>query len=70
MEITIFNRGYDYWKSLIIRGTEQNVLTPHDVTMLDIASQYCLFEKVTSISPKQAKAIEEIRLKLEENGIV
>lgn len=69
LEIAIFNRGYDYWKSLIARGSEQNVLTPHDVTMLDIASQYCLFEKVTSISSKQAKAIEEIRLKLEENGI-
>lgn len=69
LEIDIFNSGYNYWQALKQKGTEQQVLTPYDISMLDLALNYCLFEKVKSISITQAKAISSIKNKLEENGI-
>lgn len=69
IEVEIFNLGYDFWQSLKQRGDEQKVLNYHESQMLELASNYCLFEKVKQISSKQAKEIGEIKNKLEECGI-
>lgn len=67
-EISIFNKGSDYWKSLIERGQSQFVLSNADVKTLNIAIKYCEFI-YTELTSKQIKDIILVAKKLQENGI-
>ena len=67
-ELSIFNKGADYWKSLIERGTKQEVLSPADVNTLNNAVKYCEFV-YTELSSKQIKDIILVSKMLKENGI-
>lgn len=67
-EVGIFTKGAQYWKNMIAKGTEQMVLKPGEVQMLEIAIKYCngLYVQLTKY---QLKEIERISLMLKENGI-
>lgn len=67
-EIGIFQKGSAYWETLIKKGTEQKVLNPYDVEMLQNAVKYCNFVYI-QLSPRQIKAIGLAVEKLAENGI-
>lgn len=67
-EISIFNKGVDYWKSLINRGTEQGVINKSDELALMNAVKFCEFI-YTSLSARQIKDIVNVTKKLQENGI-
>lgn len=67
-EIAIFNRGADYWASIIERGKSQFVLTSADIFALNDAIKYCQM-KYTQLTKKQIKAVNEAIAKLKENGI-
>lgn len=67
-EIGIFNKGSVYWKSLLDRGTAQQVLDRVDVKALSDAIRYCDFV-YTELYPKQVAAIISTVNKLRENGI-
>lgn len=67
-ELSIFNKGSNYWKSLIERGTTQEVLSPSDINTLNVAVKYCDFV-YTELSSKQIKDIILVSKKLKENGI-
>ena len=67
-EIGIFQKGSAYWETLIKKGTEQKVLNPYDVEMLQNAIKYCNLV-YTQLSPRQIKAIGLAVEKLVENGI-
>ena len=67
-ELWIFNKGASYWESLIDRGTQQEVLTLADVSILKSAINYCngVYMQLTK---KQIKDIQAILGKLKENMI-
>lgn len=67
-ELWIFNQGASYWESLIDRGTQQEVLTLADVSILKSAINYCngVYMQLTK---KQIKDIQAILGKLKENMI-
>ena len=67
-ELWIFNQGASYWESLIDRGTQQEVLTLADVSILKAAINYCngVYMQLTK---KQIKDIQAILGKLKENMI-
>ena len=67
-EIAIFNKGVDYWSSMIERGKAQLVLNNADVFALKDAIKYCQMQ-YEQLSKKQIKAIEGAVAKLKENGI-
>lgn len=67
-EIGIFNKGADYWKSFIARGSAQEVLSYADIKALENAVNYCNFV-YTELTPKQIKEILGVVAKLAENGI-
>ncbi len=68
VEIQIFNLGSDYWKNVLNKGIEQNILTTKDVDLLNCAIKYC--EGLIRISPAQGDYIWKIKEKISENGIV
>ena len=67
-EIAIFNKGVQYWESLIDRGSTQQVLSKADEIALGDAIKYCQM-KYMQLSKKQIKAITNTIAKLKENGI-
>lgn len=67
-EIAIFNKGADYWSSMIERGKAQLVLNNADVFALKDAIKYCQMQH-EQLTKKQIKAIEGAVAKLKENGI-
>lgn len=67
IEVDIYNKGIDYWKELSEKGLTQKILSPRDCDLLYLAIDYC--RGISTISPKQAKAIWEIREKLSEYGV-
>lgn len=67
-EIGIFNKGSAYWKSLLERGTTQQVLDGADIKALSDAMKYCDFV-YTELYAKQVTAILKAVQKLRENGI-
>lgn len=66
-EITIFQLGPSYWDRIKNLGIEQKVLNEKDASIIDTAIRYC--NGLTTITPLQAKALIEIKEKLEENGV-
>lgn len=68
VEIQIFNLGSDYWKNVLNKGIEQNILNTKDVDLLNCAIKYC--EGLIRISPAQGDYIWKIKEKISENGIV
>ena len=67
-EIAIFNKGADYWASMIARGKAQTVLNNADIIALTDAIKYCNMQ-YTQLSKRQLKAITGALAKLKENGI-
>lgn len=67
-EITIFNKGADYWTSMIERGKIQLVLNNADIMALNDAIRYCQLQ-YTQLTKKQVKAITDVIAKLKENEI-
>jgi hypothetical protein len=67
-EIAIFNRGADYWISMIERGKAQLVLNSADILALNDAIKYCQMQYM-QLTKKQIKAITDTIEKLKENGI-
>lgn len=67
-EIAIFNKGADYWASMIEQGKAQYVLNNADVFALTDAIKYCQMQ-YTQLTKKQIKAITGAIAKLKENGI-
>ena len=67
-EIAIFQKGDDYWTSMIKRGKTQFVLNDADVFALMDAIKYCQMQ-YTQLSKKQIRAIINVVAKLKENGI-
>lgn len=67
-EISIFNKGIDYWSSIIERGKMQSVLNGADIMALTNAIKYCKLE-YTQLSKAQLKSIADVIEKLRENGI-
>jgi len=66
-EIDIFNIGENKWADLLKRGIEQKVLNHVEEEFIKVAMKYC--KTGFGCSPKQAKAIWEIKQKLNSNGI-
>ena len=62
-ELGIFNKGADYWKSLIERGTAQEVLSYGDKRALENAVNYCNLV-YTELSAKHIKEIGAVVTKL------
>lgn len=67
-EIGIFNKGSQYWKSIIERGERQEVLTAADINVLNDAIKYCN-QVYIELSKKQLKGIFAVVEKLRDNGI-
>lgn len=67
-EIAIFNKGSDYWTSMIERGKAQLILNSADIVALNDAIKYCQLQ-YTQLTKKQVKAITAVIEKLKENGI-
>ena len=67
-EIGIFNKGAEYWKSMIERGAAQEVLTYGDTKALENAVNYCNFV-YTELTVKQVKEILSVVSRLADNGI-
>lgn len=67
-EIAIFNKGADYWTSMIERGKAQFVLNNADVYALTDAIKYCQMQ-YTQLTKKQIRSITDAIAKLKENGI-
>lgn len=67
-EVGIFKKGSSYWKEVLKKGKDQEVLSPKDVLILETAIKYCDFV-YRSLSSKQVKEILEVVRKLKENGI-
>lgn len=68
VEVEIYKRGSDYWTKLRDKGIEQNLLSPKDIDLLNVAITCIKNEKIVTI--KQAQAIWLIRDKLAEGGVV
>jgi hypothetical protein len=68
VEIAIFNKGADYWASMIERGKAQQVLNNADVDALTDAIKYCQMQ-YTQLTKKQIRSITDTIAKLKENGI-
>lgn len=68
IEISIFNKGADYWASMIERGKAQLVLNKADVDALTDAIKYCQ-QQYTQLTKKQIRSITDAIAKLKENGI-
>ena len=67
-EVEVYNKGIFYWTNLLEKGIQQNLLLPRDEDLLRLAIDYC--KTIKMITPKQAKAIWDIRTKLSQNGVV
>ena len=67
-EISIFNKGAAYWKSLQERGLQQQVIKMADANMLENAIHYCNL-KYLQLSKFQLKEINRVVALLKENGI-
>lgn len=67
-EVEIFNKGSQYWKSVIERGRRQEILNAKDEKSLITAVKYCDLVYV-ELTPKQLNDICEVIGKLKENGI-
>ena len=67
-EIAIFQKGVDYWVSMIDRGKAQFVLSSADAFALSDAVKYCQMQ-YTQLTKRQIKAITSAIEKLKENGI-
>ena len=67
-EIGIFQKGANYWSSMIERGTRQEVLSYAETKALKNAVNYCNFV-YTELSTKQIREIVAVMQKLRENGI-
>ena len=67
-EIAIFNKGAEYWASMIERGKVQLVLNNADVFALNDAIKFCQMQ-YDQLSKKQIKAIDSVVKKLKDNGI-
>ena len=67
-EVEVYNKGILYWTNLLEKGIQQNLLLPRDEDLLRLAIDYC--KTIKMITPKQAKAIWDIRTKLSQNGVV
>lgn len=67
-EIGIFNKGSDYWESMITRGLQQDVITRGEAEILKIAINYCNGVYV-QLTKRQIKSIVTVQEKLRENKI-
>lgn len=67
-ELSVFQKGKEYWESLINRGKSQDVLNGMDIVILTNAVKYCMLE-YESLTSKQVKDIIGVVSKLKENGI-
>ena len=68
VEVDVYKKGVEYWTNLLEKGIQQNLLLPRDEDLLRFAIDYC--KGIKMATPRQAKAIWEIRNKLSENGVV
>lgn len=68
VEVDVYKKGVAYWTNLLEKGIQQNLLLPRDEDLLRFAIDYC--KGIKMATPRQAKAIWEIRNKLAENGVV
>jgi len=69
LEVEIYNKGVSYWLDLKEKGEKQGILNGFEISLLDFACKYC--RGITmNISPKQSKAIWDIREKLGEHGVI
>ena len=67
-ELAVFEKGHDYWKSLLNRGISQKVIDANGETILKTAIDYCDQIK-TELTKGQLENICAIVAKLKENGI-
>lgn len=67
-ELGIFQKGADYWLSMIERGTRQDVIGYSEIKALKNAVNYCNLV-YPELSAKQIKDIIATVQKLRENGI-
>lgn len=67
-ELSIFNKGAAYWKSLLDRGVKQEVLDYSDRKVINNAINYCNFV-YTELTAKQVKDIVAVLAKLQEHGV-
>lgn len=67
-EVSIFNKGSQYWDSLCKRGVAQEVLTYGEAEILGIAIKYCNLV-YTQLTKFQVQEILRIQAKLKENMI-
>ena len=68
IEVEVYNKGIVYWTNLLEKGIQQKLLLPRDEDLIRLAIDYC--KTIKMITPKQAKAIWDIRTKLAQNGVV
>ena len=67
-ELSIYEKGSNYWISIIERGKKQGILNYSEEKMLLIAVNYCN-NIYTELSSYQVKEIIKIIRKLKENMI-
>ena len=69
IEIEIVNLGGPYWRNLIEEGQKRRILSPQEISLLNIAASIDTpYPKIATA--KQAKFIWKIREKLEKAGIL
>lgn len=67
-ELAVFEKGHDYWKSLLDRGLLQKAIDEEDEIALKIAIDYC--DQISlELSKEQFVKICEVVTKLKESGI-
>ena len=67
-ELAVFEKGHDYWKSLLDRGLLQKAIDEEDEIALKIAIDYCN-QISLELSKEQFVKICEVVTKLKESGI-
>ena len=67
-EVYIFNKGLQYWRSIIDRGMAQEILNAIDVEILTKAINFCNLT-IPELSKNQIKDICAVVKKLKDNGI-
>ncbi len=69
VEIEIYNLGAQYWRRLREEGIHRKILSPTEISLLDIPCKYDS-PNIKLATEKQAKLIWKIRTKLENSGVI
>jgi hypothetical protein len=67
IEVKVIELGSEYWKRLLSEGMNNNLLSFKEISQLKIAVEFEITGKLPTVS--QAKAIMNIRTKLDKNGV-